>query len=303
MEVVFAMSVVLLAAGAEGFARGLLRLKLPPKFRILTVGLTFSAPVLVVIIVAGYGGYPRRTVALAVGSTIANVGLVLALATLARPLIARGTELATTLPLLVAATLLALFLVRDNHLDQWEGGLLLAAAIGAGFILARSPNASTPPAHSSESASWVPVVLTLTGLGWMVGAAVLLVRSSMESDDVVDQLGLGGSAFLFAVTLPAISLRGIATAIVAARNDAGDLALQGVVCGSLINVLVGLGVLAVGQPIFLNNRAVMEVFPAAVIATLFLISIRINCLTTRRWEGAIQLVAYVGFVVWLLPKG
>lgn len=47
----------------------------------------------------------------------------------------------------------------------------------------------------------------------------------------------------------------------------------------------------------------MEVFPAAVIATLFLVSIRINGLTTRRWEGAIQLVAYVGFVVWLLPKG
>lgn len=95
MGVLFAMSVVLLAAGAEGFARGLLRLKLPAKFRILTVGLTFSAPVLVVGIVAGYGGYPRTTVAITAGSVIANVGLVLALATLARPLTARGSELRT----------------------------------------------------------------------------------------------------------------------------------------------------------------------------------------------------------------
>ena len=299
----FAMSAVLLAAGAEGFARGLMRLKLPARFRFLAVGLTFSAPVLVVCIVAGYGGYPRTAVALTVGSSIANVGLVLALATLARPLTARSHEVRTATPLVVVASLLALFLVRDNRLEQWEGGVLLAAAVVASVLLVRAANDPLPDVRGSEGSSWIGVVLALTGLGWMLGAAVLIVRTSMASHEVVDQLGIGGSAFLFAVTVPALALRGIATASAAARRGDGDLVLQGAIGGSLIDLLIGLGVLAVGQPIFLLDRMVMEVFPAAAIATLFLISVRVNDLRTRRWEGVLQLLAYVGFVIWLLPKG
>lgn len=298
--VLFLISVLLIGAGSEGFARGLSRLGVPGRYRFLMNGLCFSAPVLAVSFAAGFGGYPRTAVAIAVGSHIANVGLVLALATLARPVVGTRPEIRTAIPLLVCASLLAWFLARDNALSLVDGVVLLGAAIGVGVLLVRESSPLPPPVHAPSERSWIGVVLAVAGLGWMIGAAVLLVQS-MEG--VVKEAGIGGIVFGLTAVAGGISVRNIAAAIVAARRGEGDLVLEGAIGGSLINLLFGLGVLAVGIPVPMPDRMLMDVFPAAAIATMFLISVRVNGLRTRRWEGLLQLATYIGFVLWLLPRG
>jgi len=295
MVLMFAMSAVLLAGGVEGFARGAEKLGVPPRFRVLLTGLSFALPALLVAFVAGFGSYPKLAVAVLLGNCIANVGFVLSLSTLARPFEAKNPQLRPTIPMVIVLTLLVWFLARDNELNRLDAGVLLAAGIGCAVVLVGGP-----PAPRPASQPFTGSVLALAGLGWAAGAAVLLVRACSDQDGLIPASGIGGTAFALAVLGPALALRGVAAGVVAARTGDGDTALAGVVCGSIVTLFAGFGILAIAKPLVVIETVQMNVLPAAAIAPLFLIAVRMNNMTTRRWDAVLQLAAYAGFVAWMV---
>lgn len=295
--ILFAISAALLAGGVEGFARAADRIPIPARFRILLAGIGFALPPILVAFVAGLDIYPKLAVAVLLGSSIANVGLVLSLSTLTRPLEAKSPQVQRAIPLVLGFTLLLWFLARDNQISGFEGGLLLASGIGAACYLIRIPAA--PPRESAPDSTWTMIVLALTGLGWAIGAAILLARSCTDSAGLIPETGIGGTAFAFAILGPALAARGAFAGILAARAGDGDAALGGIACGTILTSSLGFGVLALAQPLVVIVT-VVDAFPAALVSALFLLAIRINRNRTSRWEGLLQLAAYAGFVAWVL---
>ncbi|MBX4389352.1 sodium:calcium antiporter, partial [Mycobacterium tuberculosis] len=84
-----------------------------------------SLPELVVNARAFVVGAEELALGNAVGSNIVNVGLTLALAALAAPLLVRARLLSPLLVLLAVASLALIVFGLDGVIARWEGGVLL----------------------------------------------------------------------------------------------------------------------------------------------------------------------------------
>ena len=103
----------------------------------MLIGLTVvsvgtSAPEILVAMAAAFEGNPLLAVGNAIGSNIANIGMVLGITAIIAPLPFSGETLKTELPWLFGATGLALLVLVNFHLSQIDGILLLLALF---FIL------------------------------------------------------------------------------------------------------------------------------------------------------------------------
>jgi cation:H+ antiporter len=84
-----------------------------------------SAPEIMVSTLAASTGSPALAVGNALGSNIANIGLVLGLTTLIAPIELKRSVLFRELPILLGTTALAWLLLADYRLTPWDGVLLL----------------------------------------------------------------------------------------------------------------------------------------------------------------------------------
>ena len=97
----------------------------------LIIGLTIvafgtSAPEMMIAGFAAYDGSPAMAIGNALGSNITNITLVLGIAALITPLDVHSRIIKKELPILLLATLVALALLRDGRLDQFDGFVLLS---------------------------------------------------------------------------------------------------------------------------------------------------------------------------------
>ena len=299
----FVLGLVVLNAGAELFARGLGWVarsfgtgQSADRVVVAAVGLT--APVLAVCLALALSGYPRAALATALGANLANVGLVLGLAALVRPLAGQSSVIRPGIVLLIASSLLVWFLVRDQHLTRPAGFILLAVGAVAVVALVRFARVekSTTPGGAAFGVGGLGGVLLILGIAATLGGAALTPRSLAG---FVAGAG-GGTAFALIGLAPAIAIRGAAAAVISARRGESDAVLGGAVGASVLNLLLVLGVVAIAVPIPVPERLVMNELPAQALAAALLLPVLAAGLKLPRWEGAILLAAYAGFVAWEL---
>lgn len=303
----FLLGLIVLVAGAEGLIRGAVRVARALGVSPFIVGFTVvgfgtSAPELVVSLSAALNASPEIALGNVVGSNVANIGLVLGVAALVRPLTARMRMLAVEIPLVIAATLLLWFLCRDNALTRGDGLVLLAGFAALCVYMYRnarreSPEVKEEVGHAAEvhMRVWVAAVLMVVGLAGLVGGAHLMVTAAVE---VAKAYGV--SEWLIGVTIVAVgtSLPEIAASVSAAYRGESDLVLGNVAGSNLFNILLILGMTVTVTPMRLSDRAVMNELPAMAVFTLLLLVTIANGLRVHRWEGFILLAAYAGFVTW-----
>ncbi|WP_210131226.1 sodium:calcium antiporter [Stenotrophomonas rhizophila] len=236
----------------------------------------------------------------AVGSNIVNVGLTLALAALATPLLVRARLLSPLLVLLAVASLALIVFGLDGVIARWEGGLLLLGFVGLlAFVLRYGRRESEPVREAIASYAMTRTGLFLNvlrvvfaavclyyGARWVVGAAPVMGAS------------LGWSPLLVGLLPVAIgtALPEVAAAIVAARRGQGDMVLGHVIGSSLFNLLVVVGGMAALRPLPLPESFVKLELPAAIAFVLVLYPMLKGDLTISRREGGILLVAFVAWI-------
>ena len=120
--------------GAEWLVRGAARLAASLGVSPIVVGLTVvsfgtSAPELVVCTVAALGGNPDLAIGNVMGSNLANIGLILGVTALVRPLDVRARVLWREMPLMLLVTLALYPLAWDGVLSRGDGVLLLFALV------------------------------------------------------------------------------------------------------------------------------------------------------------------------------
>ena len=263
----------LLLWGADRFVAGAARIADLLGVHSVVIGVTIvgfgtSAPEIMVSTSAAAKGLTGMAVGNALGSNIANVGLVIGATALLRPLTAELTgTLRSEIPLLVGLTAAAALLFMDNTLDRLDAVLLLAAFVGmmiwivhrslrmrAGHLEATGPEADLPTDMSmNAAAAWLAV-----GLLVLLGGANLLVAGA---ENLARQFGVSEMVIGLTVIAVGTSLPELAVSVVSALRGSGGIAVGNIIGSNLFNLLAVIGVAGLVHPAPLEPTVLTLRFP------------------------------------------
>ncbi|MEL7474116.1 MAG: calcium/sodium antiporter [Planctomycetota bacterium] len=277
----------------------------------LVIGLTVvafgtSAPELAAAIGAVLKGELDIPIGNAVGSNIANVGLILGLVALVRPFPCESRVVRFDVLVMILITGLAMWLLWDARVTRIEAGVLVALLFGYVAMtylisadgkdefaveMTREAEADFGDGSRQLRAAFVKTAVGVVGLA---GGAWLLVRGAVGLATVI-----GVPEYVIALVMVALgtSLPELAAAFAAVRKNEPDLAVGNVLGSNVFNLLCVVGVSGlVGKleaPINSLHRdlSVMAVF--AVLCGPFLAWGK----RLRRWEGLVLFGAYIGYIV------
>ncbi len=297
-----------LVAGASATARNL---GVSP----LVIGLTIigfgtSAPELVVSAVATLKGNSGLAVGNAIGSNIANMGLVLGVTALIYPLRLESTALKREYPMLLLIMLVCFLMALDGGYSHVEGWILLISlllvVIWIIHIGMRRPP-SDPLAEEFEAEIPKDMPPKVAFFWLMVGLVVLPVSSQFLVDGAITiSKSLGVSDIVIGLTIVSLgtSLPELATAVTSALRKEDDLAIGNIIGSNIFNLLGVLGIAAVLGPVEMMPIILARDFPAMFLLTgaLYLMAsdFRGPGRIGRR-SGSVLLIMFVGYItmVWM----
>ena len=301
----FLLGLLLLALGGDSIVKAVSGLAQrfgarPFTAGLLLLGVTTSLPELAVNARALAVGQPELALGNAVGSSLANLGLTLAVAAIAAPLLLRARLQTLLWWALLAAALLLMVFGLDGRLARWEGGVLVAGFVLVQVLLLRrgrreAAEVQAAIAESAQSRTSVP----LNVLRVLIAAATLYWGSRLVVGAAADfGVALGWTPLLVGLLPVAIgtALPEVAAAIAAARRGHGDMVLGHVLGSSVVNLLLVIGAMGLLQPLALPASYVRLELPALLAFALVLYPMLRGDLRISRVEGAILLGA---FVAWL----
>ncbi len=250
----FIVGLVILLGGSELFVRGSSRLAAALGVPTLVIGLTVvafgtSAPEAAVGIQSALGGEADIGLGNVIGSNIANVLLILGVASLFSPIPVSTRVVRVDVPVMVGFSILLWVLCFDGDLGRLDGLLLLALAVVYNVWLvaaARRESARVglpklPRTRPLTSVGLVAagLVAIVFGAGWLVKGAVSLAQT------------VGLSELVIGLTVVAIgtSMPEVATSLVAGLRGEEDIAVGNVVGSNVFNILLVLGATATLAPI------------------------------------------------------
>ena len=293
-----------LVAGASALARNL---GVSP----LVIGLTIigfgtSAPELVVSAVATLKGNSGLAVGNAIGSNIANMGLVLGITAMIYPLRLESTALKREYPMLLLIMLVCFLMALDGIYSQVEGWVLLTSLVLViiWIIHIGLHRPLSDPLAEEFDAEIPRGVPTKIAVFWLtVGLIVLPVSSIFLVDGAVTIarfLGVTDTVIGLTVVALGTSLPELATAITAALHREDDLAIGNIIGSNIFNLLGVLGIAAVIGPVEIFPIILARDFPAMFLITgaLFLMAsdFRGPGRIGRR-SGGVLLAMFVGYIV------
>jgi cation:H+ antiporter len=302
----FALGLVLLALGGDSIVKGAsgLAQKLgasPFVAGLLLMAFGTSIPELFVNARAYATGAQDLALGNAVGSNIANVGLTLALAAIAAPLLVRMRLLSSLLVLLVVATLAMILFGLDGVVSRIEGVLLLLAFVAMlAFMLARSSGERIEVRDSIAAFAATRSVLWMNLLRFVVASALLYYGAKLIVQSAPMLGASWGMSPLLVGLLPVAigtALPEVAAAIAAARRGQGDMVVGHVIGSSLFNLLVVVGGMAALRPLPLPASFVRLELPAAIVFALMLYPMLRGDLRVSKQEGGVLFIAFLGWVV------
>lgn len=310
----FTAGLVLLLLGAELLVRGASQLALALGLAPVVVGLTVvslgtSAPELAISLGGAWHGTPNLALGNVVGSNIANVLLILGLVALATPLVVHRQLVWLDVPIMIAASVLCFGMAWDGRIVRWEGGVLVACAVGYTVFLLRMarqhPEQVPKDPELAEAAAAQAggrgrqLLLMAAGLAMLVGGANFLVDAATQ---MAKALGL--SELIIGLTVVAIgtSLPEIATSFLSALRGQRDLAVGNIVGSNIFNLLLVLGATAVVAPhgVPVPASALRFDLPIMTAVAIACLPIFFNGHRIARWEGALFLGYYIAYTAYLL---
>lgn len=272
------------------------------------VGMGTSAPEMLVSGMAAWDGNPGLGMGNAIGSNIANIGLIIGLTALIVPLRVSSITLRREFPVLLGIMLAAFVLVADGDLSRLDGSLLL---LGMGLMLvwlvwlglnSRSDGVDPLLAEYTEE---IPVGMAMpAALGWLaLGLVVLLVSSRVliwGAIGIAEAMGV--SDLIIGLTLVALgtSLPELAASIMSALKGEHDIALGNVIGSNMFNLLGVLGLPGLIHPGAVEPEMLSRDFSVmaglTVLLLFFAYSYRRRTRHVNRIEGGILLLAYLGYI-------
>lgn len=311
--VLLCAGVALLYFGAEWLVRGAARLAGGLGVSPIVIGLTVvslgtSAPELVVCVVATLQGNGDLAVGNVLGSNLANLGLILGVSALVRPMAIAARVVSRELPIMLLVTAFLYPLMWDGQLDMVDGGALLAvlliylAFVGwtAGEeepeVLGEYEQFAEESAYLGARAVLKDFGLVLLGGGGVVLGGELIVETATT---LAMEMGISDLVVGLSVVAVGTSLPELATSMVAAIREEADIAVGNIIGSNIFNVAAVLGAASTLRPITVPESVLTVELPAVLILSALVIPVTLGGMKVDRWEGALLLSTYVGIGLWV----
>lgn len=312
---------VLLIKGADAFVDGSSSVAKILRVPTIIIGLTVvafgtSMPELSVSMTAALKGNNDLAVSNVLGSNIFNLLVVLGCCSLVNPVEAKWSLLKKEFPFSIFITVILLLLDSDFSVTKvLNGGETFSLGRPAGilflllfvlFICATVKTALASRAEADASAEEEYKVMSplKSGIYIIVGLAGIVWGGDLVVDSACNiAVTFGLSQTFIGLTIVALgtSLPELVTSVVAAGKGENDLAVGNVVGSNIFNILLILGVSATITPITLDVTAVYDTL-ILIAASLIVYVSAISKREIQKKEGAIFLLAYLAFFVYVLLR-
>ena len=300
---------VLLIWGADRFVHGAAATARNLGVAPLMIGLTVvafatSAPEILVSVVAALQGEPGLAFGNAIGSNIVNIGLVLGMTAMIRPIRLESATLRREMPALLAVSLLTVSLFLDTFLSRIDGIVMLTGLVIVMVWLARlglRSSANDPIAMDYEAEIPTDVSMKMAVVWLIVGLGTLLVGAELLVDGAIGIAKLlGVSEVVIGITIVAFgtSLPELAVSLASALKGEYGLAIGNIVGSNIFNLLAVIGVAATIEPAALAPSVLSLHIFVMVAFTLVLFAMTYDYdgkAQLSRLEGLALLIAFLAY--------
>ncbi|MGB0652217.1 MAG: calcium/sodium antiporter [Thermoplasmatota archaeon] len=297
---------LLLVLGAEAIVRAgsslAHRLGLSP----LLIGLTVvaigtSTPEIVVSGNAAWSGEGAVAFGNVVGSNVLNILLVLGLIAIVFPVAVHRESIRQDIPLVVLLSLAVAAMAWSGVLGRIEGLFLLLA--GLGYLAWLYHREKDQPEHVAEVPGLAEqsIAIQLAVLGGGLTALIFGGNNVLDGAlRLAEAAGLSDRVIAITVVALGTSLPELAVGLAGAWRKQVDLVMGNLVGSNLLNIALVLGGAALIRPIHVPEAALLVDLPVMVGAAVLLWLMARNQKIILRWEGAVLVLGYLGYMTYLL---
>ena len=246
---------LMLYFGSEWIVRGGVAIAEKYQISTLVIGLTVvafgtSLPELLVSLNAAFQGSSSIAVGNAIGSNIANVGLVLSLSAFIFPITLNYHLIRRDLIVYLLSCLVFVVFSLDGRLSKFEGAFFVSALLFYIVYSIKKPIDSDIDIESSDSSNFSEMILFVVfgivalslGADLFVDGAVFIARFFGITEVVI-----GMRVVAFGTSLPEL-----ATSAMAAFKKQSEISLGNIIGSNIFNILCVLGVTSIIEP--LNSK-------------------------------------------------
>jgi cation:H+ antiporter len=306
----------LLTWGADRFVHGAASAARNMGIAPLLIGLTVvafatSAPEILVSIVAASMQQPGLAVGNAIGSNIVNVGLVLGVTAMIRPIKMQSATLRREMPALLAVTLLTVSLFLDSYLSRIDGVVMLTGLVIVMLWLVRlgMRSAANDPISADYDAEIPRDVTMPMAIFWLiVGLITLLIGAELLVNGAtgiarlldVSDVVIGIIVVAFGTSLPEL-----AVSLASALKGEYGLAIGNIVGSNIFNLLAVIGIAATIAPSPLAPSVLSLHIFVMVAFTLVLFAMTYDYdghSELSRLEGLALLAAYIVYDTYVVTQ-
>lgn len=296
----------LLVDGAASVAKKL-------KISSIVIGLTIvafgtSAPELVVNIFASVNGNTDIAIGNILGSNIANVFLILGIASIIYPLATKHNTVWKEIPLSLLAAILLAVMVNDIRIDGsgFSGLTRIDGIVFLSFFLIflyytfgiSKVTGESDEIEIKQLSSTKATIFILLGLAGLTFGGKWIVDGAVKIAELFNV-----SQSLIGLTVVAIgtSLPELATSAIAAYKKQSDIAIGNVVGSNLFNIFWILGLSSIIKPLPFNSHSDLDILMTVLAsAVLFIIMFIGKKYTIQKWQGILMVLTYISYIVILV---
>lgn len=298
---------IILTLGAEALVRGASAIALRLGIAPLVIGLTIvafgtSAPELAVSVKSALAGNSGIALGNVVGSNIANIGLILAITALIRPIQVQSQMVKRDIPIMILASILFWGLLLDGELSLIDGVLLSSLLVGYlvfSYVSAKSTtDTDCEVIEEGPKNPLLSLLFIIVGIGMLVGGGILFVNGAVDLAKL-----FGVSEVIIGLTIVAIgtSMPELVTSVLAALKGESDIAIGNVVGSNLFNILGIIGITATIYPVSgLGFQAVD--FSVMLALAVIVLPFAWSGLRIGRREGTILFISYLSYMGYLINQ-
>lgn len=210
-----------------------------------------------------------------VGSNIANVGMVIAVAAILVPLVVSRSVLRKEIPIMLAVSFLLVLISVDGEISQYDGVLLLVGLGLFGYFTFK--NAVKYRVENKEKVPLVQNNLHVRFAGLIVIGVVLLYAGAVLTVDnaviLAQEFGLSEKIIGLTVIAIGTSLPELITSVIAIRKGHADIGVGNIIGSNIYNILMIMGVgaalggVVVGTDVYVDY-AIMIIFSLSLLIAL-----------------------------------
>ncbi len=307
------LGLALIIAGAEWLVDGASAIARKLRVSEFVIGLTIvgfgtSCPELVVSLTGAIAGNSDISIGNVIGSNIFNTLLILGVTALIAPVAITRSNRRRDIPVTLLVTVLLVIcgfsytlfgLGTADILSRVEGIVLLVLFAVYIFYSFKNDDGASSQEEKPEKERHIAIaiLLTLAGLAGLIFGGRWFVNSAVR---IAGAIGVSDKFIAITLLAGGTSLPELAACIVAAARKKGQLALGNILGSNIFNILLILGTSAVVSPISLGGVSIVDLLALLIsVVLVWLSSYTFKKNVIDRYEGAIFVLCFVAYYVWL----